>query len=124
MTTATKAKLNIGDSVPGHEFFTVKPVVRLDSWNSRGFWLPLEKFDGSDCFLDSIFGGARVYPAWSAEPEYILPHNAGGYRPAVRVFITGRTPVRNGGEYWLRGRVEFCHVDEPSQFSPCWILLD
>ena len=116
--------VRIGDTVPGFEYFTIKPVVRIDGWRNGVEWLPLEPFNGSEFYIGTLDDSARVYPAWSTAPEYILPHNSAGYRPPVRVAVTGRTPTKNGGEYWLRGRVEFCRDGEPSEFAPCWILLD
>ncbi|NBW17757.1 MAG: hypothetical protein EBR82_58250 [Caulobacteraceae bacterium] len=118
----------IGAPVPGAEYFTIQPVVRLESFPPE--WLSLEVYPGDVAagnYLAAVddsgaVGPPLAFPAWSAAPEYWLPINRHGWRPAVRVVVTGRRPVRWGGEYWMRARVEFCHDGGPSEYVSGWIL--
>jgi hypothetical protein len=131
MPATIDARPTIGDAVPGYGYFTIRPVVRIESHGAAGLWLPLEPYPGDVAagnYLaavsdDGAAGPPLAFPAWSAEPEYWLPHNRYGWRPAVRIVATGRKPVRWGGEYWLRARLEYCRDGEPSEFSAAWLLL-
>jgi hypothetical protein len=128
MSATIADRPTIGAPVPGAEYFTVSTVVRLESCPPE--WLPLEPFPGdvqAGRYLATVddtgaIGPPVAFPAWSAAPDYLLPLNRHGWRPAVRVDITGRRPVRWGGEYWLRARVEFCRDGEPSEYAAGWIL--
>lgn len=113
MATATNTTgPRIGEPVPGHGLRTVSDIVRLESWGPCGWRLePIH-------LLDAAASG------WSAPPEYRLTSPGTGLRLAVRVDATGRRLHLWGGQYWLRGRVEFCGDCEPSTFAPCWILCE
>jgi hypothetical protein len=118
----TMEKPAIGQPLPGYAWGVVKPVIRLDSWGPVA--VRLEPFDGSDLWIGTADGRHRVYPDWSATPEYVVtaPHTM--RRLLVRVEITGRTRRRWLGGYWVRGRVEFCRDGESSEFAPCWLLSE
>lgn len=103
----------IGETLPEYQAGgIVRPVVRLESWG------PLAQR------LDPIHPLDAAADGWSTTPEFRLhaPHT--GARLAVRVAVTGRRPVRWSGNYWARGRVEFCGDGAPSTFAPCWLLIE
>ena len=109
-TTIETERATIGGPVPGYHSWILAPVVRLESWGPCGW--NLETIDPRDASADG----------WSTVPEYRLDSPGTGLRLAVRVEATGRRVHSWGGQYWLRGRVEFCGDGEPSAFAPCWIL--
>lgn len=123
---ATQASpVAIGDDAPGYSSATIRPVARVESWGPVA--VPLETIDPAEIYLETIDPGTgarcRVYPAWSAPPEWRLVTPGARAALLVRATVTGRAVVRWGGARWIRGRLEIVGDGEASRFLPCWLIV-